>query len=246
MRGPACFPLPACHDHDCNGWARACSCFGKTGFTLGKKLSSISGWWNEKCLGPSLKSARFAWSSSMAKPALCTHVDVQRMLLKKAIQKPWWLLQQVTESHQHSWSILDVVNMPLSMNKVQLRAIMQTPQLLGTKRKKFGGQPGLYTQPIPAALSSFSPGWRSPPESPTMWGSLREAAAPELPKSLRQSWSWARLWCILSGNRYLLVTAGVAKCHCRWQSVQDGLVLWFGICLHPSGEICDVTCFRIS
>lgn len=157
MRGPACFPLPACHDHDCNGWARACSCFGKTGFTLGKKLSSISGWWNEKCLGPSLKSARFAWSSSMAKPALCTHVVVQRMLLKKAIQKPWWLLQQVTESHQHSWSILDVVNMPLSMNKVQLRAIMQTPQLLGTKRKKIWGTARAVHTAHPSSLVLLQP-----------------------------------------------------------------------------------------
>lgn len=99
----------------------------------------------------------------MAKPARCARVVLQMLLLKKAIQKPRWPLQQVTESHQRFLSSLDVVNVPSSMNKMQWRAVMQIPQVLGTSRKKSWGRPGLCTQPIPAALSSFSPGCRSPP-----------------------------------------------------------------------------------
>lgn len=112
-----------------------------------------------------------------------------------------------------------------------------------------GGRPKARTQLSPAELStpsttvsSFSPGCRSPPASLWPWGSPREAAAPGTPQKppmeLEPSQAMAR------AVRKQLPVSWLS----RWPNVtgesrvsQDGLVLCFSICLHPSGGICDVS-----
>ena len=115
------------------------------------------------------------------------------LLLKKAIQKPRWLLTTVTESHQHFLSSLDVVNVPSPMSKVQLRAVMQASQVLGTNRRKSGMDGALCTaDPSSIVRTTYNdvllqPRVQVTPSIHISWCSPREAAAPELPNSLLRS-----------------------------------------------------------
>jgi len=98
-----------------------------------------------------------------------------------------------TEAHQHSLSSLDVVNVPSPVRKVQLRAVIQIPQVLETNRRKPGVDGALHTaDPSSIVHTTYKDVLPQPRVQVTRsihisWCSPREAAAPELLKSLLQS-----------------------------------------------------------
>lgn len=187
VRGLGSFLSLAWCERAYNSWARACSSVGKAVFILREKQSLISGWWTEECQGLCLNSSESARSSFNGKLCLyctCCYIDV---VAEKGHSESQWLLKE--SLNLISISLLALMWL-LPVSTVQLRAMLQIPQVLGTNRRKLGLDGALcsgsqqhwlhHLQRCP--LSAQGAG-----HPQHAWCSPREEAAPELPRSLLQS-----------------------------------------------------------
>lgn len=133
------------------------------------------------------------------------------------------------------------------MSKMQLRAIMQILQVLGISRKKLGMDGFLCRADCRSTVHTtcndvlLQPRVHVTPSNHISWYSLGETAAPELPRSLLQSLSWARLQHGLSGNSYMLGDYLSSQMSLKVTGSPHSLGLCLSIYRHLPRGICDVT-----